>query len=103
MDPAEPTVYHNRGCVRNALGKHEEAVRNFDKAIDLDPELALSYLFRGVAKKIIGREEEAVKDSARAVGIDPSLDIGQRVLEHEAIIRGERELPSSHLVASDEP
>jgi len=49
------------------LGKYKEAIKNFDKAIKLDPFNAESFHSRGAAKDSLGNYEEAIKDYDQAI------------------------------------
>ena len=44
-----------------------DAVKNFDKAIDLDPEYSDSWYFRGRSKYFLNQYEEAIKDFDKAI------------------------------------
>ena len=61
----------NRGNAKAELGRHEEAIADYDEAIELNPENALAYNNRGNAKANLGRHEEAIADYDRAIGINP--------------------------------
>ncbi|RKY72911.1 MAG: hypothetical protein DRQ14_05230 [Candidatus Latescibacterota bacterium] len=50
----------SRGLVLGNLGRHEEALESFDKAIELDPNNALAWFNRGRALYALGRHQEAL-------------------------------------------
>ena len=50
----------SRGLVLGLLGRYEEALESFDKAIELDPNNALAWLNRGRALYALGRHQEAL-------------------------------------------
>jgi len=64
--------YTNRGNTLKALGRREEALRDFDQAIALDPALAPTYYNRGNTLADMGRREEALRDYDQAIALDPT-------------------------------
>jgi len=42
-EPDYATIYHNKGWLLNNIGRHTEAVRCFRKALELEPERAVTY------------------------------------------------------------
>jgi len=50
----------------------DEALAEFNRAIELDPSDASYYAARGQAYQAMGRNEEALADYDRAVELDPS-------------------------------
>ncbi|NMX21940.1 hypothetical protein C5S30_05820 [ANME-1 cluster archaeon GoMg4] len=67
--------YLLRGYAFNAIRQFESAIRNFDKALKLEPEenkaKATAYRNRGVAYSRLTRYEEAIKDFDRAIVLKP--------------------------------
>ncbi|KLI33375.1 tetratricopeptide repeat protein, partial [Brachyspira hyodysenteriae] len=53
--------YNNRGNAKSNLGLYEEAIKDFDKAIELDTNNSMAYNNRGNAKSDLGLYEEAIK------------------------------------------
>ena len=51
------------------LGRHEAALVDFDKAIQLKPDHAEAYNNRGVTKKALGRLDEAREDYQKALAL----------------------------------
>ena len=64
-------AYNNRGVAKNNLGRHEEAIADYDEAIRLNPDYDYAYNNRGVAKKNLGRHEEAITDYDEAIRLKP--------------------------------
>jgi tetratricopeptide (TPR) repeat protein len=54
-------------------GKMLEAINDFNRAIELNPTIALSYFNRGLAKVFLGDEAEAEKDFAESLRLKPEL------------------------------
>jgi tetratricopeptide (TPR) repeat protein len=53
-------------------GRTDQALADFNRAIQLDPQQAGGYVGRGNTFNILGRYEEAVADYNTAIGIDPT-------------------------------
>ncbi len=65
-------AYFYKGFAHGKLGKLEEAILNYDKAIELKPNYAVAYNNRGVAKQELGRHEDALPDLDKAIELDPN-------------------------------
>ncbi len=66
---------NNQGLVYNNAGDYHKAVGAFDKAIKLDPDLAIAYSNRAWAYIELGEYEQAIADCTRAIAVDPDLAI----------------------------
>ena len=55
------------------LKEYSEAIADYDKAIELDPNFALAYYNRGITYRELGKEEEAKEDFKKAQELDPTL------------------------------
>ncbi len=55
------------------LNKPEKALKDFNRAIDIDPSRADAYLGRANTLSTLGRYAEALPDYDRAIEIDPKL------------------------------
>ena len=62
-----PRAWNNRGAAKAHLGKHKEAIEDFNKAIKLDPKYASAWNNRGAAKADLGDHKEAIEDYNRAL------------------------------------
>ena len=67
-------AYVWRGSHFSFLGVHDKAIDDFDRALKLDPKLALAYRGRGASYEVKGDLERALADYRMALSIDPSLD-----------------------------
>jgi len=63
----DPAVWNNKGVELDKLGKHEEAITAFDKAITIDPNYALAWYNKGLALDHLGKYAEAVKVYDQAI------------------------------------
>ncbi len=64
-------AYFNRGGAKMELGRNEGAVKDYDEAIESNPNSADAYYNRGIAKGELGRYEEAIRDYNRAIKLNP--------------------------------
>lgn len=62
--------------LRYSARKNQEAMKAFDKAIELDPNFAKAYAGRAAIYNAEGRYEEALRESEQAITIDPRLAWG---------------------------
>ena len=52
-------------------GQLDEAIREYNKAVNLDPKLALAYAGRGEAYRREGQYDTAITDATKAAALDP--------------------------------
>lgn len=71
-DPDDVRALQNRGDALFFLGRFGDAVRDYDRMIELDPELGPTHWQRGLALHFAGRYEEAAKQFERFYGLDKS-------------------------------
>lgn len=67
----ESREYNTKGFDLYNLGKYEEAISYFDKAIALNPRDALAWVNKGTALGNLGKFQEAVKCYDKALEINP--------------------------------
>ena len=70
-DTAESLFY--QGNAKFSSEKYEEAIEDYTKAIELNPQLAEAYYNRGLAKSRLGQNEEAIKNYDQAIELNPQL------------------------------
>lgn len=63
--------YHNRGFAYLQARQFSEAMRDFNKAIEINAQDANAYLGRGVLHTRTGSHDKALADLDRAIAIDP--------------------------------
>jgi tetratricopeptide (TPR) repeat protein len=75
LAPTSAECFYNRARARQALGQDESALRDYDRALKLDPTLAGAALNRGILHYDSGRFSEAEADLNRALtlGADPAI------------------------------
>ncbi|MDZ7814749.1 MAG: tetratricopeptide repeat protein [Planctomycetota bacterium] len=71
-------AYLNRGNAKFELGRHEEAIKDYDEAIRLDPKYAAAYNNRGAANVKLGRHKDALSDYDEAIKLDPKYALAYR-------------------------
>ena len=64
-------AYNNRGNAYVRLGEHERAIKDYDKAIELNPDYAKAYYNRGLAYAEQQKYNEAIKDYNKAIKLNP--------------------------------
>jgi tetratricopeptide (TPR) repeat protein len=64
-------IYYNRGNSYYDQGRYEEALADYDWAIEINPEFASAYSNRGNTYDEQGRTEETLADYDRAIELDP--------------------------------
>ena len=67
------TAFFARGAANSNLGKHDEAISDYNEAIRLNPNLAAVYMFRGVAHGNLGKYDEAILDLNEAIRLNPNF------------------------------
>jgi len=63
--------WHNKGIALRKLGKYDEAIKAYDRAIDLDPKYASAWNNKGIALDELGKYDEAIKAYDKAIDLDP--------------------------------
>jgi tetratricopeptide (TPR) repeat protein len=63
----------NRALAHQAVGDHASAMEDCDRAIELDPDLAMAFHNRGVSAKVLGDFDRAVADQSRAIALEPGF------------------------------
>ena len=66
-------AWYNRGLSLSNLGKYEEAIKSYDKVLEIDPDSLYVCNSKGSALNYLGKYEEAVKSYDRALEIDPNI------------------------------
>lgn len=71
--PEEGTAewYLDRGNELAEEGRYEEAIEEYTKAIEIDPDYAAAYNNRGYAYDELGEYQQAIDDYTKAIEIDP--------------------------------
>ena len=68
---SDESDYFQKGISSAESGNYEEAIKNFAKAIELNPKDAAAYYNRGNAYGKLGTYEEAIRDYDKAIELNP--------------------------------
>lgn len=64
-------AYNGRGVAKYHLGREEEAIDDYNKAIELKHEFVDPYNNRGLVKHRLGQNQEAISDFDKAIDLNP--------------------------------
>uniref|UniRef100_A0A8C4WW24 ST13 Hsp70 interacting protein n=1 Tax=Eptatretus burgeri TaxID=7764 RepID=A0A8C4WW24_EPTBU len=70
LNPQSAILYAKRASICIKLQKPNAAIRDCDRAININPDSAQSYKWRGIAHRLLGHWEEAGKDLSIACRLD---------------------------------
>ncbi|KAL3213243.1 hypothetical protein MRX96_035584 [Rhipicephalus microplus] len=70
LNPSSAILFAKRANVLLKMEKPNAAIRDANKALELNPDQALGYKIRGRAHRLLGHWEEAAKDLATACRLD---------------------------------
>lgn len=72
-DNEQPTTdaqeYYRRARELSKQGQTQEAIAEYTKAIELDPDYALAYVFRGNALALVGQPQKGIEDIQKGAEI----------------------------------
>ena len=66
-------VHNNRGFAYCQIGQYDQAILDFSKAIEINPQLAHAYNNRGAAYLYKAQYDQAILDLSKAIEINPRL------------------------------
>ena len=61
---------NNRGVVYDELGDQRQAISDYDRAIEINPDYAKAYFNRGIAYGKLGYDSKAIEDLKTAAKFD---------------------------------
>jgi tetratricopeptide (TPR) repeat protein len=74
-------TYANLGAAERALGEDDEARKNFDESLRLNPNLFNAWLGLGLLTRQLGKLDEAITDLSRSIELQPTaqscFELGQ--------------------------
>jgi len=70
----DPVTLASRGQIYRVLDRHEEALEDLSRAIEMDPEFAWALAERGEAYRLMRQYGRAIADFNRAIDLDPEED-----------------------------
>ena len=60
-----------KGVELNNQGLHRQAIKEYDKSIQLDPDFAMAYNNRAISYRDLGQYQRAIQDLTKAIQLDP--------------------------------
>lgn len=75
VDLLNAAVYSNRGNIRRIKKQWNTALEDFNRAIELNPNMAEIYISRGLLYAVLERWDDALKDFNRAIKINPNSNV----------------------------
>ena len=73
--PDDAAALLDRGNAYFEKGDYDQAIADYDKAIQLMPDDALLYLLRGLAQRELGKNTEAIADLKKSVELTSNPDV----------------------------
>ena len=73
-NPTDPSAYNVRGSAFGRAGRYQDALRDFDKAIELNPRFFEAYANRALIHRNLGDLGRAAEDYNQAIKLNPSYD-----------------------------
>ena len=67
----DATAYYNQGRAYGQKGQYDQAISDYNKAIEIDPKFATAYNNRGIAYRQKGQHDQAISDYNKALEINP--------------------------------
>ncbi|HEU4824266.1 MAG TPA: tetratricopeptide repeat protein [Nitrososphaeraceae archaeon] len=71
-DPNYAFAFNNIGSALREIGKEEEAIQCYEKALEMIPNFAYAWNGKGLALDVLARYEEAIQCYEKALEIDPN-------------------------------
>jgi len=81
-DTASTVDHLSRAFIYEDMGEYDKSIAEYTKAIELNMNLALSYLRRGSILMLQGKNKEAIADFERVVDLSESTELTQMATEH---------------------
>ncbi len=64
--------YNNRGIAYGEKGQYDQAISDFNKAIEINPRYEKAYSNRGIVYRLKGQYDQAISDFNKAIEISPT-------------------------------
>ncbi len=68
-------AYELRGNTKIFLNKYHEAINDYSKAIELDPNISCLYFFRGLAYESLNQYKDALSNLKLSLELDPDFEL----------------------------
>ena len=82
LAPNYASAFHNRGNLRRHLGRHGDAIDDYDRALTLGmgSRAHLTYFARALSQKELGNEQAALEDAAHSLELEANFAPAQTAL-----------------------
>ena len=70
-EPKDAKFYVDRGIAYGEKGEYDQAIADFNRALEVDPKSASAYYNRGIGYWRKGQRDLAISDYTKALGINP--------------------------------
>ena len=70
-EPNLPEFFAVNGSIFALKGEHEKAILEFDKATNINPNLAIAYMWKSLSLSALQRYEEAIEEQQKSQTLDP--------------------------------
>ena len=80
-------AYNNRGNSYRSKGEHDQAIADYSKALELNPDFVAAYINRGTSYSDKGENDQAIADFAKALELNPNLAATRENLETATRLR----------------
>ena len=74
-------AYDLRGNTKIFLGRYIEAISDYTRAIELDPQNNYLFLWRGLAYREKSEYKEAIKDLKTSIHLDPDFKLAKMLVD----------------------
>jgi len=102
FDQAIAEEYNNQGLAYRRIGKYDQAISDFNKAVEINPKYAQSFFNRGVAYMGKDQCDQAISDYTKALEIDPRYEIASFALGVAYMSKGQYDQAISDLTKAIE-
>ena len=77
-------VYDLRGNTKIFLSRYEDAIFDYNLAIEIDPHNPYLFFWRGFAFEVMQEYQQASKDLSNSLKLDPDFSLAKSLLDHIA-------------------
>ena len=75
-------VYDLRGNTKVFLSRYEDAIIDYNKAIEIDPHNPYLFFWRGFAFEVMQEYQKAIKDLSISLKLDSDFSLAKNLLDH---------------------
>ena len=75
-------AYDLRGNTKIFLNKYNEAIIDYTRAIELDPNISYLYFFRGLSHESLKQYKEALRNFQYSLKLDPDFELANIMIDY---------------------